>query len=81
MPGRTLPKARLHLCGVLVVDGGAAAVVSELDCIDLHAGMKQPEIDIALDLGLGGTEQPRVRAPAPVAARRRCFSPTWAMST
>lgn len=55
MAGRALPRARLHLCGVLVVDGGAAALVSEPDCIDLHAGMKEPEIDIALDLGLGGT--------------------------
>ena len=53
MAGRSLPKARLHLCGVLVVDGGAAAAVSEPDDVKLHAGMKQPEIDIALDLGLG----------------------------
>jgi glutamate N-acetyltransferase/amino-acid N-acetyltransferase len=53
MAGRSLPKARLYLCDVLVVDGGAAAVVSESDDIELHAGMKQPEIDIALDLGLG----------------------------
>jgi glutamate N-acetyltransferase/amino-acid N-acetyltransferase len=53
MAGRSLPKARLYLCGVLVVDGGAAAAVSDPDNEKLHAGMKQPEIDIALDLGLG----------------------------
>jgi glutamate N-acetyltransferase / amino-acid N-acetyltransferase len=53
MAGRSLPKARLHLCGVLVVDGGAAAAVSEADDIKMHADMKLPEIDIALDMGLG----------------------------
>jgi glutamate N-acetyltransferase / amino-acid N-acetyltransferase len=53
MPGRSLPTSRLYLCGVLVVEGGAASVVSDDDGERLHAGMKQPEIDIALDLGLG----------------------------
>jgi glutamate N-acetyltransferase/amino-acid N-acetyltransferase len=53
MAGHSLPKARLYLSDVLVVEGGAAAAVSEADNIKLHAGVKQPEIDIALDLGLG----------------------------
>jgi glutamate N-acetyltransferase/amino-acid N-acetyltransferase len=53
MAGRTLPKARLHLCGVLVVDGGAAASVSGADGKRMVAAMKEPEIDIALGLGLG----------------------------
>ena len=53
MAGHSLPKARLYLCDVLVVEGGAAAAVSEADHLKLHAGVKQPEIDIALDLGLG----------------------------
>jgi glutamate N-acetyltransferase/amino-acid N-acetyltransferase len=53
MAGRSLPKARLHLCGVLVVDGGAACPVSAEDHARMAAAMKEPEIDIALDLGLG----------------------------
>lgn len=53
MAGRSLPDSTLHLCGVLTVEGGAAAVVSPEDRVRLHAGMKEPEIDIALDLGLG----------------------------
>jgi glutamate N-acetyltransferase/amino-acid N-acetyltransferase len=53
MAGRSLPKSTLHLCGVLTVQGGAAAFVSAEDNMKLHAGMKDPEIDIALDLGLG----------------------------
>jgi glutamate N-acetyltransferase / amino-acid N-acetyltransferase len=53
MAGRRLPKATLHLCDVLTVQGGAAAAVSEEDEVKLHAGMHEPEIDIALDLGLG----------------------------
>jgi glutamate N-acetyltransferase/amino-acid N-acetyltransferase len=53
MAGRSLPSSTLHLCGVLTVQGGAAAVVSPEDGVELHAGMKEPEIDIVLDLGLG----------------------------
>jgi glutamate N-acetyltransferase/amino-acid N-acetyltransferase len=53
MAGRSLPRSTLQLCGVLTVQGGAAAVVSAEDDAKLHAGMKDPEIDIALDLGLG----------------------------
>jgi glutamate N-acetyltransferase / amino-acid N-acetyltransferase len=53
MAGRTLPNTRLHLCGVLVVEGGAAASVSEDDRVAMTARMKEPEIDIRLDLGLG----------------------------
>ena len=53
MAGRSLPKVRLYLCDVLVVEGGAAGVVSEPDSTKLHEGMQQPEIDIVLELGLG----------------------------
>jgi glutamate N-acetyltransferase/amino-acid N-acetyltransferase len=53
MAGRSLPKSTLHLCGVLTVKGGAAAVVSAKDDDAMHAAMKEPEIDIALELGLG----------------------------
>ena len=53
MAGYSLPKARLYLCDALVVEGGAAAVVSDSDWARLQAAMQQPEIDIALDLGLG----------------------------
>ena len=53
MAGHSLPKSHLHLCGVLVVEGGAAAAVSDADRDTMAAGMKEPEIDIALDLGLG----------------------------
>jgi glutamate N-acetyltransferase/amino-acid N-acetyltransferase len=55
MAGRALPKARLHLCGVLVVDDAAACGVSGHDQARMTAAMKEPEIDIALDLGLGET--------------------------
>ena len=53
MAGRSLPKASLELCGVKVVENGAACVVSEEDRARMRASMKQPEIDICLDLGLG----------------------------
>ena len=53
MAGRSLPKARLYLCEVLVVEGGAAAEISDPDNLKLHAGMKLPEIEITLDMGLG----------------------------
>jgi glutamate N-acetyltransferase / amino-acid N-acetyltransferase len=53
LPNRSLPDCTLHLCGVLTVKGGAAAPVSDADRVKLHAGMKEPEIDIDLELGLG----------------------------
>ena len=67
--GHSLPKSQLHLCGVLVVEGGAAAAVSDADRDTMAAGMKEPEIDIALDLGLGAGEP------------LRSSLPTWATST
>ncbi|MFH1833976.1 MAG: bifunctional glutamate N-acetyltransferase/amino-acid acetyltransferase ArgJ [bacterium] len=53
LAGRDLPKARLELCGVTVVDGGAACAVSEADRVQMRAAMQQPEIEIRLDLGSG----------------------------
>ena len=53
LPGRSLPDSVLYLCGVKVVEGGAVSAVSEAGRVQLHAGMKEPEIDILLDLGLG----------------------------
>lgn len=53
MAGRALPASTLRLCGVLVVSGGAAAPLSSADRDVMTAAMKEPEIDIALDLGLG----------------------------
>ncbi len=53
MAGRFLPDASLQLCGVAVVEGGAACPVSDADREGMAAAMKQPEIDISLDLGLG----------------------------
>jgi glutamate N-acetyltransferase/amino-acid N-acetyltransferase len=53
MPGRSLPGAALRLCGVTVVSGGAGCLVSEADRERMEAAMKQPEVEIELDLGLG----------------------------
>ena len=53
MAGRSLPRACLQLCGVTVVDGGAACAVSEGDRARMSLAMKEPEIEIDLDLGLG----------------------------
>jgi len=53
MAGRSLPRTYLQLCGVTVVEGGAATTVSPQERAALGAAMKQPEIDIQLDLGLG----------------------------
>ncbi len=53
MAGRSLPDCTLHLCGVLTVQSGAAAPLSEEEKVRLQTGMRDSEIDIALDLGLG----------------------------
>jgi glutamate N-acetyltransferase/amino-acid N-acetyltransferase len=53
MAGRSLPKAQLKLAGVLVVENGAACEVSTADHERMTAGVRQPEVDIWLDLGLG----------------------------
>ncbi len=53
MAGRSLPKVRLQLCGVTVVQDGAACTVSETGRAQMSSAMKEPEIDIRLDLGLG----------------------------
>lgn len=53
LAGRTLPEARLHLCGVQVVEQGTARPLTEAERTGLKAGMQEPEIDIELQLGLG----------------------------
>ena len=53
MAGRTLPRVSLQLCGVTVVENGAACPVSRKDHAHMAAEMKLPEIDIRIDLGLG----------------------------
>jgi glutamate N-acetyltransferase/amino-acid N-acetyltransferase len=53
MAGKTLPDASLQLCGVTVVEKGAACAVPKSDSAKMAAEMKLPEIDIALNLGLG----------------------------
>jgi glutamate N-acetyltransferase/amino-acid N-acetyltransferase len=53
MAGRSLPKAQLKLAGVVVVENGAACEVSTADHERMTAGVRQPEVDIWLDLGLG----------------------------
>jgi glutamate N-acetyltransferase/amino-acid N-acetyltransferase len=53
MAGRSLPRATLQLCGVAVVENGAACPVSKADRKKMGAAMRLPEIDIKLDLGLG----------------------------
>ncbi len=53
MAGRTLPRASLQLCGVTVVENGAACAVSPKDRSHMAVEMKVPEIDIRIDLGLG----------------------------
>jgi glutamate N-acetyltransferase/amino-acid N-acetyltransferase len=52
LPGRSLPHARLHLCGIQVVEDGAARAVPQPEWVRLVEGMRAPEIDIRLDLGL-----------------------------
>ncbi len=56
LAGRSLPDARLRLCGVNVFEGGVAADVAESDWADVVSAMKQPEIEIDLDLGVGRGE-------------------------
>jgi glutamate N-acetyltransferase/amino-acid N-acetyltransferase len=53
LAGYSLPNAGLWLCGVQVVDGGAAALVPDSDRESLVRAMKGPELEILLDLGLG----------------------------
>jgi glutamate N-acetyltransferase/amino-acid N-acetyltransferase len=53
LAGRSLPTATLQLCGVTVVEDGAARAVARGERAHLAAEMKMPEIDIKLDLGLG----------------------------
>jgi glutamate N-acetyltransferase/amino-acid N-acetyltransferase len=53
MAGRTLSKASLQLCGVTVVENGAACPLSRKEHGHMAAEMKLPEIDIKIDLGLG----------------------------
>jgi len=55
LAGRYLPQASLHLCGVQVVERGAARMVPTAEQAELKALMKQAEIDIELDLGLGSS--------------------------
>ncbi|MBN1320471.1 MAG: bifunctional glutamate N-acetyltransferase/amino-acid acetyltransferase ArgJ [Thermoleophilia bacterium] len=54
LAGRSAPKAALWLCAVKVVENAAVCAVEPAFRDTLTAGMKQPEIDIRLDLGLGG---------------------------
>lgn len=53
LAGRSVPQAALWLCGVKLVEDAAARRVSEMEQEKLAAGMKDPEIDIRLHLGLG----------------------------
>jgi glutamate N-acetyltransferase/amino-acid N-acetyltransferase len=53
MAGHSLPKAALQLCGVTVVESGAACAVSASDRARMTADVKLPEVDVSLDLGLG----------------------------
>ena len=52
MAGRSLPNAILELAGVRVVEGGAACPVSKEGHARMTAGVRMPEVDIWLDLGL-----------------------------
>jgi glutamate N-acetyltransferase/amino-acid N-acetyltransferase len=56
LPGRSFPHTRMWLGGVQVVETGAAAEVSSADRACLAAVMKEPEIEILLDLGEGAGE-------------------------
>ena len=54
MAGRSLPASSLRLGGVLVFAEGAARVLSAQERAELAAAVRRSEIEIALDLGLGG---------------------------
>jgi N-acetylglutamate synthase/N-acetylornithine aminotransferase len=53
LAGWSLPGATLQLCGVTVVDRGAASGIGRNEQVRMAVEMKAPEIDIRLDLGLG----------------------------
>ncbi len=53
MAGRSLPRAKLRLGDVQVVENGAARAVSPADRELMKASVRQPEVDVWLDLGLG----------------------------
>jgi len=53
MAGKSLPDASLQLCGVTVVEKGAACAVTKRDGAQMAAEMMLPEIDIRLNVGLG----------------------------
>ncbi len=53
MAGRQLPEAKLTLAGVLVVENGAACSLTAAERELMTAGVRQPEVDIELDLGVG----------------------------
>lgn len=53
MRGKFLPRASLFLGGVKVVQDAAAFPVPEEDGVKMHAAMKEPELDVHLDLGEG----------------------------
>lgn len=52
MAGRSLPKAMLKLGDILVVENGAAKAVTPADREQMKAAVRQPEVDVWLDLGL-----------------------------
>jgi len=56
MAGRELPEASLKLCDVTVFEHGMAASVSESDGRRLASGVRGTEVEIRLDLGLGGAQ-------------------------
>jgi glutamate N-acetyltransferase/amino-acid N-acetyltransferase len=53
MAGRSLPDVSLRLCELEVVKGGEACAISDTSAAALTEAMKDREIDILLDLGLG----------------------------
>ncbi len=54
LPGRSLADASLQLCGVTVVEKSAAREVGRSERAHMAGEMNMPEVDIKLDLGLGG---------------------------
>ncbi len=53
LAGRSLPDAAMQLCGVSVVEKGAACAVGRGGKAHMAAEMKMAEVDMKLDLGLG----------------------------